>query len=165
MPITGPLTAGVDTVAALLHWPPGGRTLAWTVGAVPGPPSHTATARPSGAIATAGLTPWARVTGPDQVCPSALVQACTFCWYPAAACASAALTATDPPHAPGSCTGGDHEPAACAGTATAALAPSAISKAGSATAPRGMNRDMARPSLPVVRVHGFLRRQTRAPGS
>jgi hypothetical protein len=30
---------------------------------VPDPPSHTTTARPSRAIATAGLTPWARVTG------------------------------------------------------------------------------------------------------
>jgi hypothetical protein len=56
---------------------------------------------------------------------------------PAAACAPAALTATDPPHEPGSCTGGDQEPAACAGSATAVLVPSAISKAGSAKARRG----------------------------
>jgi len=35
----------------------------------------------------------------------------------------------------------------------------------SAYAPRGMNRDMTESSLQVVRVHGFLRRQTRAPGS
>src|SRR5260370_784515 len=84
---------------------------------------------------------------------------------PAGRLAGDAVTAPGGPHEPGSCTGGDHERAACAGTATAALVPSAISKAGSATAPRGMNRDMARPSLPVVRVHGFLRRQTRAPGS
>ena len=50
---------------------------------------------------------------------------------PAVTYAPAALTATDPPHEPGSCTGGDHEPAAWAGSATAVLVPSAISKAGS----------------------------------
>src|SRR5258708_16293180 len=121
MPITGPPKASVDRITAVLHWPPGGRTLAWTVAwtmaGVTTTPSHTATARPSRAIATAGETPRARVTGPDQVCPSTLVQACTvmllsgFCWYPAAACAPAPLTATDPPHHPRSCPPRHHQPA------------------------------------------------------
>src|SRR5258708_5027630 len=30
MPITGPPKASVDRITAGLHWPPGGRTLAWT---------------------------------------------------------------------------------------------------------------------------------------
>src|SRR5260370_847178 len=61
-----------------------------------------------------------------------------------------------PPHEPGSWTGGAHEPAACAGSATAALAPIAISKAGSAKAPRRMNRDMTESSLQVARLYGLM---------
>src|SRR6516162_8466831 len=151
MPTTG-APSPPPTSIGVLHWPPGGRTLAATTSYLPTTHRHTATARPSGAIATAGLVPWARVTGADQACPSALVQTWTddplppaFWPNPAATCAPAALTATDPPHEPGSWTGGDQEPAACAGSATAVPVPSAISKAGSARAPPGMNRDMTKP--------------------
>src|SRR5258708_22675333 len=75
MPITGPPKASVDRITAVLHWPPGGRTLAWTVAwtmaGVTTTPSHTATARPSRAIATAGGAPPAGGTGPHQGCPAA----------------------------------------------------------------------------------------------
>src|SRR5258708_35410302 len=74
MPITGPPKASVDRITAVLHWPPGGRTLAWTVAwTMAGgttTPSHTATARPSRAIATAGGAPPAGAAGPDQGSPS-----------------------------------------------------------------------------------------------
>src|SRR5258708_7672032 len=104
MPITGPPKASVDRITAVLHWPPGGRTLAWTVAwtmaGVTTTPSHTATARPSRAIATAGGTPRARGAGPDPVLPSPLGQArpgvlvAGFCWYPAGARATAAQAST-----------------------------------------------------------------------
>ena len=136
MPIKGP-RASVPTVTGALHVPPGGRTLAWITGAVNGPPSHAVTARPSGASATAGLVPWPTVAGAGQVCPSALVQTSTeellsaLNWDPAAASVPAALTASpgwdpDDTHPAGSWTGGDHELAACAGTASAVAVPSAI---------------------------------------
>ena len=136
MPIKGP-RASVPTVTGALHVPPGGRTLAWITGAVKGPPSHAVTARPSGASATAGLVPWPTVADAGQVCPSALVQTSTeellsaFSWDPAAASTPAALTASpgwdpDDAHPAGSWTGGDHELAACAGTASAVAVPTAI---------------------------------------
>jgi hypothetical protein len=152
MPIKGPW-ASVPTVTGALHVPPGGRTLAWITGAVNGPPSHAVTARPSGASATAGLVPWPTVAGAGQVCPSELVQTSTeellsaFSWDPAAASVPAALTASpgwdpDDAHPAGSWTGGDHELAACAGTASAVAVPTAIST-GSAKRRRRMDRDMA----------------------
>jgi hypothetical protein len=96
------------------------------------------------------------VAGAGQVCPPALVQTSTeellsaFSWDPAAASVPAALTASpgwdpDDAHPAGSCTGGDHELAACAGTASAVPAPSAISDAGSARRRRRMDRDMTGP--------------------
>ena len=160
MPINGS-RASVPTVTGALHVPPGGRTLAWITGAVNGPPSQAVTARPSGASATAGLVPWPAVAGAGQVCPSALVQTSTeelpsaLNWNPAAASVPAALTASpgwdpDDTHPAGSWTGGDHELAACAGTASAVPAPSAISDAGSARRRRRMDWDMAGPPVGSV---------------
>ena len=174
MPIKGP-RASVPTVTGALHVPPGGRTLAWITGAVNGPPSHAVTARPSGASATAGFVPWPTVAGAGQACPPALVQTSTeellsaFSWDPAAASVPAALTAspgTDPDdtHPAGSWTGGDHELAACAGTASAVPAPSAISNAGSARRRRRMDRDMTGPPCGFC-VHGFAGSQAGRAGA
>jgi hypothetical protein len=93
------------------------------------------------------------MAGAGQVCPPALVQTSTeellsaFSWDPAAASVPAALTASpgwdpDDTHPAGSWTGGDHELAACAGTASAVAVPSAISGTGSARRRRRMDRDM-----------------------
>src|SRR5450759_4063028 len=63
------------------------------LGAVAGPPCQTTTARPSGAIATAGEVPRPRVIGPDQFTPSLLVQADTLkASRPLPVCAYAAMT-------------------------------------------------------------------------
>src|SRR5215468_1196428 len=72
-PISGG-PASLLTVTGLLHDPFGGRTLAWIVPVMGGRPSHTATARPSGASATAGLTPPPKVVAADQAWPFALVR-------------------------------------------------------------------------------------------
>src|SRR5258708_35428901 len=101
MPITGPPKASVDRITAVLHWPPGGRTLAWTVAwTMAGgttTPSHTATPRASRAIATAGGAPPAGVTRPDPGRPPTPARArtgvrcCGVSGHPRAAPARAAV--------------------------------------------------------------------------
>ena len=153
MPITGPPKASVLTLTGALHVPPGARTLAWITVAVAGPPSHATTARPLGAIATAGFSPASMVSGADQVSPLALVATTTddSPWAPvveAATCMPEAFSAKPwLPTPKGSGRAADQVLAACAGSATAAPVVSAISNAGSAIALRRMNRDMANPSF------------------
>ena len=127
------------TVTGVLHDPFGGRTLAWIVPVMGGRPSHTATARPSGASATAGLIPPPKVVAADQDWPFALVRTCTnwvpsAAWsYHAAACAPLAFTATDAPPTTSvggmgveSWIGADQDPAAQAGAAAAVKPTTAI---------------------------------------
>src|ERR1700733_10479317 len=150
-------TLRAPIVTGALQAPPGvASVLAWSTGAAAVPPCHTTTARPFAASATAAsVPPAATVTGADQVCPLVL----ELTWGPVpvtAICAPDAFSAKLAlPTPAGNATGADHVLAAWAGNATAALVPHAITKAGSATAPQRMNRDMRSPSLRVLRGHGF----------